>query len=824
MKQFFKKEWIFLFLYLLLFFLLAAIFHRDIVFNPYNFGRHWDWTFLSFSDFYRNFLDRFFFSINNNAFGDYGGIGFSDFLLKSFIYIISQLFPFISAPILNKITIFLTLPLISSLGIWFLARKILKSVYESNIKLFFTLVTLSNLLYTFSLVVMFDMHGGAINRIITTALLPYFFLALYSYFTTSSKKYFIREVFFMSVFFILFDLQNIFYCGTLVMAAILLKKNPLKTKVAHILQFTISISLLNFYWIQKLFLSNSISVAGLLKSKRLSTETLSNYSSTIRDSIFMLATPHNLILTTFGKNLFIYTPYLFLHLILLRIISTIKTSRKYLGLFILLAGGYIFTTILSAGTYSIGNIYLFLYSFPVFGFIQNSVRFMPDLLIFTVFMLLIFLSIRYRESSKDTKIDWALYLIPIVIWTIFLLTNGNLVEKVYDATTKNTPQKEIINNEIGALYQEDPSLLALTRRERLNYNILPVPSWQSPIFTDNIYPKNSQGSDTDIYYSKGVLFTNGGDSQTTKFVEQFINTKPDPTFFYRANIRYIWLKNTFIDDRWGVKQHYFSREWIKNVQKNSKNSLKKVEGTTAEIYQIDLKHFIPEVYIPAGEKQDASINVVEYKKINTTKYLINIHGVKENFSLVLNKQFYPGWEAHLVKYQSKKIDEPALENYKILEGNSADQASSKELRSFINNGWISTLGDGKEKQFKHLAFNNGKEQYDHTEYYTIDFVSNKFHNVIQNDNLKTTLLSFQQHKRLPDSAHKIANTFANSWNIEPSALCKTGFCKKNTDGSYNISIILEFGPQRLFLTSTVISIFSFIFILFLAFILRKEDD
>ena len=45
----------------------------------------------------------------------------------------------------------------------------------------------------------------------------------------------------------------------------------------------------------------------------------------------------------------------------------------------------------------------------------------------------------------------------------------------------------------------------------------------------------------------------------------------------------------------------------------------------------------------------------------------------------------------------------------------------------------------------------------------------------------------------------MVNGYANSWIIDPDDICKNkGFCRKNDDGTYDMELIVEFWPQRLF--------------------------
>ena len=239
--------------------------------------------------------------------------------------------------------------------------------------------------------------------------------------------------------------------------------------------------------------------------------------------------------------------------------------------------------------------------------------------------------------------------------------------------------------------------------------------------------------------------------------------------------------------------------------------------------------------------------ILEFKKINQTKYRIRVHKAREEFSLIFSESFHEGWKAYITKVKSSKFKvQSNLSAYKILDGNEDDQASKDELTDFIGNSWISTLGDLKNKVIKHTKWVNMNERPDYTENYNIDFISKNFRNTIQNDNLPNgnifetwfakswnmkhgTWNKFGLNKnviQIPEEKHLIVNGYANSWIIDTDSLCLSGsqitnsesqdtnniqnfnppaggqnsskYCIRNGDGSYDFELVVDFWPQRLF--------------------------
>ncbi len=179
--------------------------------------------------------------------------------------------------------------------------------------------------------------------------------------------------------------------------------------------------------------------------------------------------------------------------------------------------------------------------------------------------------------------------------------------------------------------------------------------------------------------------------------------------------------------------------------------------------------------------------VVEFKKINPTKYRLRVHKAKRGFPLIFSESFHEGWKAYIVRRQkletggqktgdglrprfqpgglpgrrggayaleggqgtgdigrmtddggikSQNRNKMMLREYKILEGNEEDQVSLEELKVFLEKGFVSDLGDGQPKERKHFRYlGSGAEKLDHVEIYTIGFISKNLNGTIQNDNL-----------------------------------------------------------------------------------------
>jgi len=222
--------------------------------------------------------------------------------------------------------------------------------------------------------------------------------------------------------------------------------------------------------------------------------------------------------------------------------------------------------------------------------------------------------------------------------------------------------------------------------------------------------------------------------------------------------------------------------------------------------------------------------VLEFKKINPAKYRIRVHSANKEFPLVFSESYHDGWRGYAVSTPDVKNEKLNISGYKILDGNNDDQADKSELSNYINNGWISTLGDRIEKTIQHKKWDFEQKETSYVEKYKIDFISKNFQDTIQNENLPNGhffecwlpemlgekndrfFSSIQNNNiaQIPDDKHLMVNGYANAWIINPADICNNSAnkirCTKNPDGSYDFEIVVEFWPQRLFYAGLGISV------------------
>lgn len=208
-------------------------------------------------------------------------------------------------------------------------------------------------------------------------------------------------------------------------------------------------------------------------------------------------------------------------------------------------------------------------------------------------------------------------------------------------------------------------------------------------------------------------------------------------------------------------------------------------GTSKELVDVLSKNVSldrPAIYFDSDNTNPMPINktytqtpITEFKKINAAKYRVTIHGLRDSIPLIFNETYHRMWKAYIIKTNSLTTEEFNIQarSYNVTDSNRQDQADRQTLQTFYTNGWLSAAGP--------------------------EFVSKELSGTIQNDNIDNgSLYDSTFLKSIPDSTHLKVNGYANSWVIDPEKLCTNNSCRKNSDGSYDIDLLLEFMPQKVF--------------------------
>jgi len=131
------------------------------------------------------------------------------------------------------------------------------------------------------------------------------------------------------------------------------------------------------------------------------------------------------------------------------------------------------------------------------------------------------------------------------------------------------------------------------------------------------------------------------------------------------------------------------------------------------------------------------------------------------------------WKAYPVKLKVKNPKLKVPNTYSVPEIESNRQATKGELQEFIDNNFISAIGN--------------------------KFISKNFDGSIRNDNLWNGWFGETFFKNtIPEETHYKINNYGNAWWVDVDKICKNSkdnksknICIKNNDGSYDIELVIE---------------------------------
>lgn len=493
-----------------------------------------------------------------------------------------------------------------------------------------------------------------------------------------------------------------------------------------------------------------------------------------------------------------------------------------------------------------GNIFTYLFKyFPLFKVLRNPDNKLAFILILSLSHLIL-ISLLEIKSKKKYIFCYIAIITTATIYNVPFFTGDAILEKNKGLWFDNVISVSKDYNEIHNLFNY----------KKNDFSILSIPGIRTSSYIINSRTKAGH-SGQDLFrriVNKPVIYLRKLSSNREESYELIKSLHKDIDLVSLTNVKYIALRWDILEnlrrrdseagaiDLSGFSNNLSQRSGVKKVYSKKENVM--------SIYEISNKNFLPHFYTPKDiitsdqtieslpqivsqpdykirsaiyfenqnedkiqefKKLPSTIEntpTIEFKKVNPTKYRVIVHQARDNFPLVFSESFHKGWKAYLAAPDKLQIANNKLQinpkiqitNYKILEGNEEDQASRKELADYINQGWISDLGDGKEKEIKHKKYlKNGKKVVDHIEKYKIDFVSKNFQDTIQNDNLpEGHIWNTWFKKPLPEENHLMANGYANSWFVDLGEVKKSGKYIENPDGSIDFELIVEFWPQRLF--------------------------
>ncbi|MEA2020142.1 MAG: hypothetical protein U9M98_00225 [Patescibacteria group bacterium] len=187
---------------------------------------------------------------------------------------------------------------------------------------------------------------------------------------------------------------------------------------------------------------------------------------------------------------------------------------------------------------------------------------------------------------------------------------------------------------------------------------------------------------------------------------------------------------------------------------------------------------------------------IKFIRVNPTKYKIQVSGATEAYPLVFSESFHDGWKVYADNTDGE-TDNAERDEGKI--GNSEEDKGYGIGNNITRTFW-SVLGRGLA-WITDLFLDNG----DYGEE-----VASYFDGEIREGTHRNTFMepaTFETWGKKPIEAEHIkVNGYANSWYIDPTRICADAdICTENADGSYDMELVVEFFPQRLFYLGLLIS-------------------
>lgn len=556
-----------------------------------------------------------------------------------------------------------------------------------------------------------------------------------------------------------------------------------------------------------------------------------DFGSATLDRMFRLH-HDNIILNTddkkkYNSNLFIsFFGYSFILLIIINFIFRKKRDPNHPYEFILLVLTLIYLFFASGPNPPFGFVYEYIVSnYSGFAFLRTTAG--------AVFYLSSFYSVllfSFINNLKSYKRVSSIFIIISIFFVSYPLINGEYYKNVNNVNLF-TDREEYgfkipneyfeIKEKIDQQKIDAKTLHPLSNLDYLNTNW----GFFGPNIYNFLYPNYNIGNDK-IYssianHNVGFIFK---DKSLTDLEIQFkIKTKIEI-----IKIDFLELERVSKDD---FLPHFYTPKNIIFLNETTENIIKTFSKDDHEIRSaifLEKQNNKKTVMLSSLQNIINKTPIIEFKKINPTKYRLKIHKSSEIFPIVFSENYNDGWKTYLVKSEETKINRNVISKYKLLDGNDEYQATKQDLIELIDNGWVTTLEDVEEKEIKHKKWDSTKETLDYNEKYYINFISKNFQDTIQNDNLhsgeiyETWFIKPIEH----NENHIIVNGYANSWIIDPAKLCsQNDKCIKNTDGSYDFEMVVEFWPQRLSYIGFIISGTTFLLcIIYLIYDWRRKND
>lgn len=237
------------------------------------------------------------------------------------------------------------------------------------------------------------------------------------------------------------------------------------------------------------------------------------------------------------------------------------------------------------------------------------------------------------------------------------------------------------------------------------------------------------------------------------------------------------------------------------------------------------------VGLGGGAQFEVSIpQSVEFKRINPTKYRVELHHVRDNFNLVFNERYDKQWKAYVVPKRVDNLSSQQLLSNTLCmthEGTHGLAANLNQAMIIDPNRNISIENEKLASSYfweTWLSHNLAESEKNSFDASTNTKLFDSF------DKARFVEYFWLRSVEWPEAFHGSANMFANGWLFDLSVICSLpkskditmGYYIENTDGSIDIDLVFEYKPQRYVYLAYMLSIASIILSLVMLILLRKS--
>lgn len=238
------------------------------------------------------------------------------------------------------------------------------------------------------------------------------------------------------------------------------------------------------------------------------------------------------------------------------------------------------------------------------------------------------------DSKVNQRVRRYGFPLLVLIWTSGWFLAGDFGSSILGAKGRD-------HLDFFRLSPEMVKVIQTSENDPLDHRILFLPSVLSPQFLANEYQGQAQGGQPEYAYLRHPTFTSEWTNQAAEIENYFCGLSDENPIekITKTNVLYIAVRRDI-----APKFTECAKQWdIAEVGRKVENlpGLTKVfSAKYADLYKVNPDVFKPVIHLETGEGQ------ANYRKINPTKYDIEIKTGEEEISLIFLSNFNPLWRLY----------------------------------------------------------------------------------------------------------------------------------------------------------------------------------